>query len=175
MAWTLGFVGCGVMAEVMIAGLLDEGLLSPENVVASNRRPERGEELKSQYGIRTTTDRYECRNPSCIERERACTSCATNVGIGQGADPRPPTRAGGRTGRTAPTFPGSRTDTCPPIPALRPHRCPVVGRRQMLPKPPAAWDHMHEMRWGHSVTFLRRGHMSQTGPWGRGVAWCSER
>ena len=56
MAWTLGFVGCGVMAEVMIAGLLDEGLLSPENVVASNRRPERGEELKSKYGIRTTTD-----------------------------------------------------------------------------------------------------------------------
>ena len=56
MAWTLGFVGCGVMAEVMIAGLLDEGLLPPENIVASNRRGERGETLKSQYGIRTTTD-----------------------------------------------------------------------------------------------------------------------
>ena len=56
MAWTLGFVGCGVMAEVMIAGLLDEGLLPPQNIVASNRRGERGEMLQEKYGIRTTTD-----------------------------------------------------------------------------------------------------------------------
>ena len=55
MAWTLGFVGCGVMAEVMIAGILDEGLLEPAQIIASNRRESRGAELESRYGIRTTT------------------------------------------------------------------------------------------------------------------------
>lgn len=55
MAWTLGFVGCGVMAEVMIAGILDEGLLEPAQIIASNRRESRGAELQTRYGIRTTT------------------------------------------------------------------------------------------------------------------------
>lgn len=59
MSWTLGFVGCGVMAEVMIAGLLDEGLLTPEQILASNRRESRGTELRDTYGIRTTTDNQE--------------------------------------------------------------------------------------------------------------------
>ncbi|MGB0637822.1 MAG: pyrroline-5-carboxylate reductase [Myxococcota bacterium] len=59
MSWTLGFVGCGVMAEVMIAGLLDEGLLNPEQILASNRRESRGVELRDTYGIRTTTDNQE--------------------------------------------------------------------------------------------------------------------
>ena len=55
MGWTLGFVGCGVMAEVMIAGILDEGLLTAERIIASNRRASRGSELHERYGIRTTT------------------------------------------------------------------------------------------------------------------------
>ena len=59
MAWTLGFVGCGVMAEVMIAGILDEGLLKPEQIIASNRRASRGDELRVRHGIRTTTDNLE--------------------------------------------------------------------------------------------------------------------
>ena len=54
MSWTLGFVGCGVMAEVMIAGILDEGLLTAEHIIASNRRASRGAELHDRYGIRTT-------------------------------------------------------------------------------------------------------------------------
>ena len=54
--WTIGFVGAGVMAEVMIAGLLDEGVVKPDRVQASNRRPERSAQLAEQYGIRTTTD-----------------------------------------------------------------------------------------------------------------------
>ena len=56
MAWTLGFVGCGAMAEVMIAGILEEGLLDPQQIIASNRRTTRGEALSSTYGIRTTVD-----------------------------------------------------------------------------------------------------------------------
>ena len=54
--WTIGFVGAGVMAEVMIAGLLDEGVMAPQRVMASNRRAERSQELADRYGIETTTD-----------------------------------------------------------------------------------------------------------------------
>lgn len=59
MDWTLGFVGCGVMAEVMIAGILEEGLLAPERIIASNRRQSRGSELMEKYGIRTTTNNLD--------------------------------------------------------------------------------------------------------------------
>ena len=59
MAWTLGFVGCGVMAEVMIAGILDEGLLRPDQIIASNRQESRGADLAVRYGIRTTMDNIE--------------------------------------------------------------------------------------------------------------------
>jgi pyrroline-5-carboxylate reductase len=59
MAWTLGFVGAGVMAEVMIAGLLEEGILPPSRIIASNRRAERSAELVEQYGIRCTQDNTE--------------------------------------------------------------------------------------------------------------------
>jgi len=59
MAWTLGFVGCGVMAEVMIAGILEESLLAPDAIIASNRRSQRGDALRARYGIRTTTSNLE--------------------------------------------------------------------------------------------------------------------
>ncbi len=51
MSWKLGFVGGGVMAEVMIAGLLEEGVLSPERIAVSNRRPARAEELRARFGV----------------------------------------------------------------------------------------------------------------------------
>ena len=56
MDWTLGFVGAGVMAEVMIAGLLEEGVLPPDRIIASNRRQKRSTELHARYGIETTQD-----------------------------------------------------------------------------------------------------------------------
>jgi len=59
MSWTLGFVGCGVMAEVMIAGILDEGLLKPHQIMASNRRGERSAALSARYGVQTTHDNLE--------------------------------------------------------------------------------------------------------------------
>lgn len=55
-SWNLGFVGAGVMAETMIAGMLEEGLLPPERIMASNRRPERADQLQAQYGLRATLD-----------------------------------------------------------------------------------------------------------------------
>ena len=51
MSWKLGFIGGGVMAEVMIAGLLEEGVLGPERILVSNRRPPRAEELHERFGV----------------------------------------------------------------------------------------------------------------------------
>ena len=48
----LSFIGCGVMAEAMIAGLLSKNLVKPEQVVGSHPRAERREELQGKYGIR---------------------------------------------------------------------------------------------------------------------------
>jgi pyrroline-5-carboxylate reductase len=47
----LAFIGCGVMAEAMIAGLLRKKLVSPDNVVGSHPRLARREELHVKYGI----------------------------------------------------------------------------------------------------------------------------
>lgn len=50
------FIGPGVMAEAMIAGLIRQELASPENLLASGPREERGLELQNKYGIQATTD-----------------------------------------------------------------------------------------------------------------------
>src|SRR5690349_18785266 len=47
----LAFIGCGAMAEAMIAGLLRKKLISPDNVVGSHPRQTRREELHVKYGI----------------------------------------------------------------------------------------------------------------------------
>jgi pyrroline-5-carboxylate reductase len=47
----LAFIGSGVMAEAMIAGLLRKKLVSPDNVVGSHPRLARREELHVKYGI----------------------------------------------------------------------------------------------------------------------------
>jgi len=50
------FIGPGVMAEAIIAGLLRQKLAKPENITASGPRTERGEQLQKKYGIKATTD-----------------------------------------------------------------------------------------------------------------------
>lgn len=52
----IAFIGPGVMAEAMIAGLLRKKLAQPENITASGPRAERGEQLHKKYGIKTTID-----------------------------------------------------------------------------------------------------------------------
>jgi pyrroline-5-carboxylate reductase len=47
----LSFVGAGVMAEAMIAGLLNRGLVQPEQIVASHPREERREMLQRRFSI----------------------------------------------------------------------------------------------------------------------------
>jgi pyrroline-5-carboxylate reductase len=51
---TLAFIGCGVMGEAMVKGLLREGLVDPRQIVASHPRTERCLELENRYGIRVT-------------------------------------------------------------------------------------------------------------------------
>src|SRR5882724_721384 len=48
----LSFVGCGVMAESIIAGLLRKGLVGPDQITGSHPRPARREELWTRYGIK---------------------------------------------------------------------------------------------------------------------------
>ncbi len=47
----LSFIGCGVMAEAIIAGLLRKKLVAPEQISASHPRANRREELTAKYGI----------------------------------------------------------------------------------------------------------------------------
>jgi pyrroline-5-carboxylate reductase len=50
------FIGPGVMAEAMIAGLIRQNLANPENILASGPRENRGQKLREKYGIQTTTN-----------------------------------------------------------------------------------------------------------------------
>jgi pyrroline-5-carboxylate reductase len=52
----IAFIGPGVMAEAMIAGLLGRKLSHPNDLVAAGPRSERGQELHEKYGIPSTTD-----------------------------------------------------------------------------------------------------------------------
>jgi pyrroline-5-carboxylate reductase len=55
----LSFIGCGVMAEAMIAGLLSKNLVKPEQVVGSHPSAERRDELQGKYGIRVVENNSE--------------------------------------------------------------------------------------------------------------------
>jgi pyrroline-5-carboxylate reductase len=48
----LSFIGCGVMAEAIIAGLLRQELVAPAQIVGSHPRASRRDELQTRYGIR---------------------------------------------------------------------------------------------------------------------------
>jgi len=52
----IAFIGPGVMAEAMIAGLLRKKLARPENIIASGPREERGADLSKKYKIKSSTD-----------------------------------------------------------------------------------------------------------------------
>lgn len=53
---TMSFIGGGVMAEAMISGLLRCDVLKPEQILTSEPRSERGQELQDRYGVRWTAD-----------------------------------------------------------------------------------------------------------------------
>ncbi|MCK5573744.1 MAG: pyrroline-5-carboxylate reductase [Bacteroidetes bacterium] len=55
----IGFIGSGVMSEVMIKGLLDLQVVPPERIWAAGPRSERAAELNQRYGIHGITDNRE--------------------------------------------------------------------------------------------------------------------
>lgn len=55
----LAFVGCGVMAEAMIAGLLRKELVAPEHIAASHPRANRRADLEAKYNIGTFENNAE--------------------------------------------------------------------------------------------------------------------
>ncbi len=62
----LSIIGPGVMAEAIIAGLIRNQVLPPQNIIAAGPRPERGGELVERYGIRFTADNAEAVNNADI-------------------------------------------------------------------------------------------------------------
>jgi pyrroline-5-carboxylate reductase len=72
----LAFIGCGVMAESMIAGLLRERLVSPEQIFGSHPREARRMELSEKYGIWM----FE-RNAEAAEKIRGAESSAVVLAV----------------------------------------------------------------------------------------------
>lgn len=55
----LAFIGCGVMAESMIAGLLRKNLVAPEQIAASHPRANRRADLTAKYKIQVFESNVE--------------------------------------------------------------------------------------------------------------------
>lgn len=51
-----GFIGAGNMGEAILAGLLQSGEVTPDEVCASDRSPERLEHLHTRFRVKTSTD-----------------------------------------------------------------------------------------------------------------------
>ena len=56
---TVSFIGSGIMAEAMIKGLLNQKLLTAEQLIAAEPLEDRGHELEARYGLRHTLDNAE--------------------------------------------------------------------------------------------------------------------
>ena len=55
----LAFIGCGVMAEAIIAGLLRKQLVAPEQVVGSHPRSARRDEIQQKFGVQMFEQNYD--------------------------------------------------------------------------------------------------------------------
>ena len=62
----ISFIGYGVMAEAMIAGILRHGIALPEQLIATGPREERGLQLRELYKIHTSTDNVEAARVSDV-------------------------------------------------------------------------------------------------------------
>lgn len=51
---TISFIGSGAMATAMIAGLCEQGLISPQRIIASDPSSTQLEKIKQQYPVNTT-------------------------------------------------------------------------------------------------------------------------
>jgi len=64
---TLTVLGCGTMGEAIVRGLLRSGRLKPEQLTATDRRPEVVRALKEKHGIHATSANVEaCRGADVV-------------------------------------------------------------------------------------------------------------
>lgn len=63
---TIGFIGCGNMAQAMIGGIISSGLTSSDKVIASNPSVAKLELMKSKYNIIAAQDNIEVAKASDI-------------------------------------------------------------------------------------------------------------
>jgi pyrroline-5-carboxylate reductase len=56
---TISFIGSGVMAEAMIRGLLNQTVVTPDQILAADPHRDRCAELSDKHSIRTTTSNPE--------------------------------------------------------------------------------------------------------------------
>jgi pyrroline-5-carboxylate reductase len=56
---TLCFLGSGNMGEALVSGLVQSGSARPENIICTDVREERLEELRARYGVKTSADNLE--------------------------------------------------------------------------------------------------------------------
>lgn len=56
---TISFIGSGIMAEAMIRGLIDQKVVTPEQIIGSDPYEQRCTELAQKYGIHMTTSNEE--------------------------------------------------------------------------------------------------------------------
>ncbi|PWT96119.1 MAG: pyrroline-5-carboxylate reductase [Blastocatellia bacterium] len=73
----IAFIGCGVMAEAIIAGLLRKQLVSPEQIVGSHPRAQRREELQKKYGI----EMFEENRKAAISSANGTTDSIVILGV----------------------------------------------------------------------------------------------
>ena len=63
---TLAFLGAGNMAEALIKGLLRAGVAAPQEILCTDRRKERGDELVKRYGVRFTSSNLAAARESAL-------------------------------------------------------------------------------------------------------------
>ncbi len=52
----IAVIGAGIMGEAMISGMLRQGLVPPEQIMATELRAERRDEIAARYGVQVTDD-----------------------------------------------------------------------------------------------------------------------
>jgi pyrroline-5-carboxylate reductase len=75
----LAFIGCGVMAEAIIAGVLRRQLVTAEQIVGSHPRSARREELYAKYGVQMLESNREAALAAHPEAAEGTTSGASLV------------------------------------------------------------------------------------------------
>ncbi len=78
----LAFIGCGVMGESMIAGLIREGVIDAAKIVASHPRENRRRELADRHGIETFESNAEAARFAAENGTSAITICAKPQRLG---------------------------------------------------------------------------------------------